>query len=142
MLMPLDRDSLKKAFAAAHPFPFVKIENFLDPNAAKEIAAAYPSFGACPRPNVPSGQREKEGSNYRCDKISCRDLTFERRFGVFPISIRSIAHHRNSKPARRRGTGRGWHAYHRPGRPPGCSCRFQLHRTTQTAPSSQFATLS
>ena len=44
MLMPLDRDSLKKAFAAAHPFPFVKIENFLDPNAAKEIAAAYPSF--------------------------------------------------------------------------------------------------
>jgi hypothetical protein len=32
MLMPLDRDSLKKAFAAAHPFPFVKIENFLDPN--------------------------------------------------------------------------------------------------------------
>jgi hypothetical protein len=44
MLNPLDRENLKKAFSAAHPFPFVKFENFLDPDAAKEIAAAYPAF--------------------------------------------------------------------------------------------------
>jgi len=44
MLNPLDRENLKKAFSAAHPFPFVKIENFLHQDAAKEIAAAYPAF--------------------------------------------------------------------------------------------------
>ncbi len=44
MLLSLDREGLKKAFASARPFPFVKIEQFLDPAAAQEIAEAYPAF--------------------------------------------------------------------------------------------------
>jgi 2-oxoglutarate-Fe(II)-dependent oxygenase superfamily protein len=44
MLRPLDRESLRREFAAASPFPFIKIENLLDPAFAEEVAKAYPSF--------------------------------------------------------------------------------------------------
>lgn len=44
MLRQLDREQLRQEFATAKPFPFVKIENFLEPSAAREIAASYPSF--------------------------------------------------------------------------------------------------
>src|SRR5258707_12900204 len=44
MLLPLDRDSLREQYANASPFPFVKIENFLDPGFAAQVAGAYPSF--------------------------------------------------------------------------------------------------
>ena len=44
MLQPLDRDSLRREFAAAKPYPHVKIDNFIDANKAEEIAAAYPTF--------------------------------------------------------------------------------------------------
>jgi hypothetical protein len=44
MLQPLDRDRLRSEFAAAKPFPYVKIDNFLDPEKAKAIVAAYPTF--------------------------------------------------------------------------------------------------
>jgi 2OG-Fe(II) oxygenase superfamily len=39
-----DREDLRRQFVSAEPFPFVKIENFLDPAFANEVAAAYPSF--------------------------------------------------------------------------------------------------
>lgn len=41
---PFDREALRAQFRSAKPFPFVAIENFLDPAAAEKIAAAYPSF--------------------------------------------------------------------------------------------------
>jgi Rps23 Pro-64 3,4-dihydroxylase Tpa1-like proline 4-hydroxylase len=44
MLRPLDREQLRKDFASAKPFPFVNIESFLEPVAAQQVAAAYPSF--------------------------------------------------------------------------------------------------
>jgi hypothetical protein len=44
MLSPLDRDSLREQYANARPFPFVKIENFLDPGFAAQVVGAYPSF--------------------------------------------------------------------------------------------------
>ncbi|SRR6266851_2698528 len=44
MLQPFDRDELKAAFASAKPFPYIKIDNFLAPEAAEEIAASYPAF--------------------------------------------------------------------------------------------------
>jgi Rps23 Pro-64 3,4-dihydroxylase Tpa1-like proline 4-hydroxylase len=44
MLRPLDREHLRREFASAKPFPFVKIETFLEPSAADEVTAAYPSF--------------------------------------------------------------------------------------------------
>ncbi len=44
MLRPLDRETLRADFAAAKPFPYVKIDNLIDPAKAAEIAAAYPSF--------------------------------------------------------------------------------------------------
>jgi hypothetical protein len=44
MLSPLDREALRQAYLQASPFPFVKIDKFLDLEFAKEVAAAYPSF--------------------------------------------------------------------------------------------------
>jgi Rps23 Pro-64 3,4-dihydroxylase Tpa1-like proline 4-hydroxylase len=44
MLQPLDRERLRLEFANAKPFPYVKIDNFIDPKKAKEIVSAYPSF--------------------------------------------------------------------------------------------------
>lgn len=46
MLRPLDRDKLRAEFAAAKPFPFVKIDDFINPEKVKAIAAAYPLFEA------------------------------------------------------------------------------------------------
>jgi Rps23 Pro-64 3,4-dihydroxylase Tpa1-like proline 4-hydroxylase len=46
MLQPFDREKLRSEFAAAKPFPYVKIDNFIDPEKAKEIVAAYPAFHA------------------------------------------------------------------------------------------------
>src|SRR5262245_20105395 len=44
MLLPLDRETLRQEYANASPFPFIKLEPFLDPAFAAEVAAAYPSF--------------------------------------------------------------------------------------------------
>jgi Rps23 Pro-64 3,4-dihydroxylase Tpa1-like proline 4-hydroxylase len=40
----MDRDALRREFVDASPFPFVKIENFLEPAFAEEVAKALPSF--------------------------------------------------------------------------------------------------
>jgi hypothetical protein len=39
-----DREALRHQFINAEPFPFIKIDDFLDPAFASELAAAYPSF--------------------------------------------------------------------------------------------------
>src|SRR5262245_56327208 len=44
MLLPFDREALRRQYVQARPFPFVKIEKFLDPTFAAAVAAAYPSF--------------------------------------------------------------------------------------------------
>jgi Rps23 Pro-64 3,4-dihydroxylase Tpa1-like proline 4-hydroxylase len=44
LMRPIDRDALRKDYTSARPFPFVKIETFLEPAFAEEVAAAYPSF--------------------------------------------------------------------------------------------------
>src|SRR5262245_44429135 len=44
LVQPFDRVALRQQFAQATPFPFVAIENFLDPVFASEVAAAYPNF--------------------------------------------------------------------------------------------------
>jgi hypothetical protein len=44
MVRPLDREALRQQYIEANPFPFVKIEQFLDPLFAAEVAAACPSF--------------------------------------------------------------------------------------------------
>src|SRR5690242_21226817 len=46
ILSPLDRDALRQQYITASPFPFIKIENLLDPAFAREVAAAYPTFEA------------------------------------------------------------------------------------------------
>ena len=43
-MRPLDREALRQHYVKAVPFPFVKIENLLEPAFAAELAAAYPSF--------------------------------------------------------------------------------------------------
>lgn len=44
VILPLDRDELRRHFATSDPFPFLVIDEFLDPAFAREVAAAYPSF--------------------------------------------------------------------------------------------------
>lgn len=44
MIRPLDREALRRRFDAAEPFRFIAIDGFLDPDFAKEVVAAYPSF--------------------------------------------------------------------------------------------------
>src|SRR5260370_10313004 len=44
IVQPLDREALRLQYSKASPFPFVKIERFLDPSFADGVAAAYPSF--------------------------------------------------------------------------------------------------
>jgi Rps23 Pro-64 3,4-dihydroxylase Tpa1-like proline 4-hydroxylase len=39
-----NRDELRRQFLSAQPFPFVKIDNFLDPSFARQVASAYPTF--------------------------------------------------------------------------------------------------
>jgi 2OG-Fe(II) oxygenase superfamily len=39
-----NRDELRRQFLSADPFPFVKIDDFLDPLFARQVSAAYPSF--------------------------------------------------------------------------------------------------
>jgi Rps23 Pro-64 3,4-dihydroxylase Tpa1-like proline 4-hydroxylase len=44
MIQALDLDALRDRFRSAAPFPYVVIENFLDPEAARQVAACYPTF--------------------------------------------------------------------------------------------------
>ena len=44
ILRPLDREALRQQYLQASPFPFVKIEQFIDPVFAAEVAAAFPSW--------------------------------------------------------------------------------------------------
>lgn len=45
-IQAFDRAELRRQFNDAEPFRFVKIDNFLDPVSANELAVAYPSFEA------------------------------------------------------------------------------------------------
>jgi hypothetical protein len=40
----LQRELLREQYRASRPFPFVKIDNFLEPTFADEVARSYPSF--------------------------------------------------------------------------------------------------
>lgn len=44
MLAKLDREALRREFINAEPFPYVVIDNLLDPAFAQQVAAAYPTF--------------------------------------------------------------------------------------------------
>jgi hypothetical protein len=44
LIRPLDVPALRAQYARAEPFPFVVIEEFLEPSFAAEVAAAYPTF--------------------------------------------------------------------------------------------------
>jgi len=44
LVQALDREALRRQFVNATPFPFVKLDNFLDPGFAEEVAKACPSF--------------------------------------------------------------------------------------------------
>jgi hypothetical protein len=44
VIQPLDREALGRQFASADPFPFLVIDQFLDPAFAREVAASYPTF--------------------------------------------------------------------------------------------------
>jgi hypothetical protein len=43
-IRPLDRDALRDQFRTAKPFPFVAIDDFLEPAFADEVARSFPSY--------------------------------------------------------------------------------------------------
>jgi hypothetical protein len=45
IIAPYDRDMLRAQFHEARPFRWMKLDGFLQPEFAAEVAAAYPSFG-------------------------------------------------------------------------------------------------
>jgi hypothetical protein len=45
MIRPFDREALRRQFQNAKPFPFMAIDEFLDPEFAREVAASYPTYG-------------------------------------------------------------------------------------------------
>lgn len=44
VIRPLDRETLRRRFDTAQPFRFLAIDDFLDADFAREVAASYPSF--------------------------------------------------------------------------------------------------
>jgi hypothetical protein len=44
LIRPLDISTLAREYREAQPFPFIKVESFLDPAFAVEVAASYPAF--------------------------------------------------------------------------------------------------
>ena len=44
MFRKIDKDAARQSFASASPYPHIKIDNFLEPRFADEVAAAFPSF--------------------------------------------------------------------------------------------------
>jgi hypothetical protein len=46
VILPIDRDALRARVRSAQPFPFIQIDNFLDADFARSVAAAFPAFDA------------------------------------------------------------------------------------------------
>jgi len=44
LIKSFDREALRRQFQEAEPFPFMVIDGFLEPDFAKEVAAAYPTY--------------------------------------------------------------------------------------------------
>lgn len=44
VIRPLDVDALREEFRTASPFPHIVVDEFLEPEFAREVAAAFPSF--------------------------------------------------------------------------------------------------
>lgn len=44
MIRPLDRETLRRQFQEGKPFPFMAIDDFLDPEFAREVATSYPTY--------------------------------------------------------------------------------------------------
>lgn len=44
LIRPLDREALRLQFQEAEPFPHIAMEDFLEPEFAREVAASYPSY--------------------------------------------------------------------------------------------------
>ncbi len=43
-IRPFDREALRLQFQEAKPFPFIVMDEFLDPEFAREVAASYPAY--------------------------------------------------------------------------------------------------
>lgn len=44
ILNPFDREALRRQFQNATPFPFIAVDEFLDPEFVREVAASYPTY--------------------------------------------------------------------------------------------------
>lgn len=66
MLRPMNDDRLAEAFQHAEPFPHIAIDDFLDPEFANELAAAYPTFAQAES----QGQQFKAVNEYRKIQLS------------------------------------------------------------------------
>lgn len=75
VLQPYDRDELKRQFDSAEPFRHIVVQSFLDPDFAREVAAAYPSF------------EEAEAQGFGFDFVNERRKVQVSDAGKFPAPV-------------------------------------------------------
>jgi len=44
VIQPFDRETLRREFHEAKPFPFIAVDEFLDPEFARDVASSYPTY--------------------------------------------------------------------------------------------------
>ena len=77
-LRPLDVDRLSAEFLSAQPFPFIKIDNFLDAGFAREVADSFPTFETAAK----TGKAFESANEHL--KVQLTDS------GMFPAPVRKL----------------------------------------------------
>ena len=85
VISPFDRDALREQYRSAEPFPFFKIENFLEPEFLKSVVEAYPTYEA-----ARGYGREFDAVNEKL-KIQVTDSS------KFPAPVKRLADELNSE---------------------------------------------
>jgi 2-oxoglutarate-Fe(II)-dependent oxygenase superfamily protein len=79
VIVPLERDVLRKRFREAEPFPFVAIDGFLEPEFALEVARSYPTYQ----------QAAKIGKSFQA--VHEQRKTQVTDYALFPAPVQKLA---------------------------------------------------
>ena len=79
LIAPLDREKLRAEFRSARPFPFLVIDDFLDPGFAAEVSRSFPSYD----------EAEKIGRSFEAVNESRKTQVTD--YQRFPGPVRKLA---------------------------------------------------
>ena len=144
MLLPLDREALRRDYIQASPYPFVKIDEFLDPVFAKEVSVTYPSFANATAQGMTFNainERKKvqisDSNRFPAPVAKLNEALASPEF----LSVLSYVTGIPDLLADKELGGAGMHITG-PGGRTRCSHRLQLRREPPTPPSPQSSSLS